>query len=91
MRGVRGQGEVDLRAEVREWVESLTDRRLQIWARLRLAAERAVDLAEEFGYRDGSGVLRVAQRLKQRSLEDKSLARKLAGIRKRINLASVKS
>lgn len=91
IRWKRYEGDIVLRAEVREFVESLTERRLQIWARLRLAAERAVDLAKEFDYRDGSGVLRVAQRLEKRSLEDKKLARELAEIRKRIKLAIVKS
>lgn len=83
-------GDLAVRAKVCECVASIADKRLQIWARLRLAAERAVDLSREYGYRDGSGVLRVAQRLEHRSRGDKQLARQLSGIRKKMELANVK-
>lgn len=40
-------------------VKTITDQRIQIWARRRLAGERGIDLAKEFGCHDGSGVLRT--------------------------------
>jgi hypothetical protein len=36
-----------------------TDRRVQIWARVRLGGERLVDVAARYGFRDGSGVYHV--------------------------------
>jgi len=80
-----------VRLKVNECVESIEDQRIKIWARLRLAAERAVDLGKEFGYQDGSGVLRVAQRLEHRSREDGKLARQLSRIRRKVKLANIKS
>ncbi len=67
--------------ERREWVERLLrkekDRRFQIWARVRLGGERSVDVASRYGFRDGSGVRRVIQRLEARGQTDPSVAAKL--------------
>jgi len=57
------------------------DRRVQIWARVRLAGQRLVDVAREYGYADGSGVHRVLQRLESRAAEDRSLAAKLGRLK----------
>ena len=39
------------------------------------------DLAQEFGYRDGSGVLQVVKRLEARAVADKAIARQMRGLR----------
>ena len=50
-----------------------TDRRAQIWARVRLGGERLVDVAARYGFRDGSGVYRVVKRLEALGQEDVSM------------------
>jgi putative transposase len=62
---------------VREMVNGEADWRLQIWARLRLGGERGVDVAREYGYRDGSGVALVVRRLEKAASRDTILAEKL--------------
>ncbi len=42
-----------------------TDARVRIWMSVQLGGERAADLAWELGYPDGSGILRVIQRLER--------------------------
>jgi REP element-mobilizing transposase RayT len=60
-------------------VEHETDRRVAIWIwlRVRLGGERMTELAADYGYRDGSGVHRVLQRLKEKAQHDRSLSRYL--------------
>lgn len=69
------------RHERRKLVEQLlqqeTDRRIHIWAHVRLAGERMVDVATQFGFSDGSGVHRVVKRLEAMGNEDASLGLKL--------------
>jgi putative transposase len=76
------------RAERQESVEKLlqgeTDRRVQIWARVRLGGERLVDVAARYGFHDGSGVHRVVQRLEARRTEDKSTGQKLKRLEMRM-------
>ncbi len=55
-------------------VEQETDRRVAIWLRVRLGGER---MTEDYGYRNGSGVRRVLQRLEEKAQHDRSLARHL--------------
>jgi REP element-mobilizing transposase RayT len=61
--------------------EGEPDRRVQLWLRAKLGGERRTDLAREFGYRDGSGVLQVVKRLETRSGTDKALARRVRQLR----------
>jgi hypothetical protein len=61
------------------------DRRVQVWARVRVGGERRVDVARDYGYRDGSGVTQLIKRLETEAAQDPSLARKLD------NLSCVKS
>jgi hypothetical protein len=61
--------------------EDEPDRRVQLWLRAKLGGERMTDLAREFGYRDGSGVLQVVKRLEARSAVDKAAARQLRELR----------
>ncbi len=73
----RRAGQTERRERVERLLEKETDRRFQIWARVRLAGERSVDVASRYGFRDGSGVRRVVQRLETRAQEDSSIASKL--------------
>ena len=57
---------------VRALVAHEPDRRVQIWARVALGGERKVDVAKDFGYRDGSGVLQVVKRLERTAFDDPS-------------------
>jgi REP element-mobilizing transposase RayT len=58
-------------------VEVETDRRIQIWLRVRLGGERMTEVARVFGYRDGSGVHRVVSRLEAQARSKPALAKKL--------------
>jgi len=65
------------------------DRRVRIWAQVVPAGERKVDVAQEFGYRNGSGVLHVGKRLEQSARSDHALARNLSKMKG--NVSSVES
>ena len=74
-------------------IESLVaeeaDRRVAIWLRVRLGGERMTTVAGDYGYRDGSGVHRVVQRLEKKAEDDQALARRLKALAKHVS--SVKS
>ena len=72
-------------------VEQETDRRVAIciWRRVRLGGERMTEVAADYGYRDGSGVHRVLQRLDEKAQHDHSLARHLKKLAEQ--MSSVKS
>ena len=70
-------------------VSEESDRRVAIWLRVRLSGERMTSVAADYGYRDGSGVHRVVQRLEQRAQVDRALARHLKGLAEEVS--SVKS
>lgn len=75
--------------QVSQLIESLvsqeSDRRVAIWLRVRLGGEQMTTVAAEYGYRDGSGVHRVVQRLEKRAEEDRVLARRLKALTKRVS------
>jgi hypothetical protein len=81
------------RAELSTLIEQLVkdepDVRLQIWLRVRLGGERLVDVAESFGYSNGSAVHQVIQRLEKKCHQDRALAQKLAVLKAAVS--SVKS
>jgi hypothetical protein len=70
-------------------VEHETDRRVAIWLRVRLGGERMTKVAKDYGYRDGSGVHRVLQRLEEKAQHDRSLVRPLNKLAEQ--MSSVKS
>ena len=76
---------------VRRMAAGEADRRLVIWMRVRLAGERPVDLAREYGYADGSGVLRVVQRVDRTAGRTPSLRNRLATARKNVSVSIVES
>ena len=57
------------------------DERVRLWVRVALGGERMTELAREFGYRDGSGVLQVVKRLEARAKDDAPLRRTLRRLR----------
>ena len=70
---------------VHSLVEQETDRRVAIWLRVRLGGERMTEVAEDYGYRDGSGVHRVLQRLEKKAHHDRSLARHLKKLAEQVS------
>ncbi len=81
-RWLKRQGMAQARSRAAKLLVGETDRRIRIWARVTLCGERMSDLAVEFGYSDGSGVLRVVQRLEARAAKEKALGRKLSDLRR---------
>ncbi|MBN1342994.1 MAG: transposase [Phycisphaerae bacterium] len=80
-----------VRRQVVDMVDRETDARVRIWMRVQLGGERSADLARELGYADGSGILRVIQRLESRARQDADLAARLEATRRRVEMSSVKS
>ena len=56
------------------------DRRVTIWLRVRMGGERMTRVAADYGYRDGSGIHRVVQRLEEKAKTDRTLARHLKAL-----------
>ena len=78
-----------LRERVRGWVAAEPDARVRIWARVKLGGERPVEVAEEFGYRNQSGVGQVVKRVEQYAQRDAALQTKLQRLKE--NLCNVES
>ena len=57
-----------------------TDRRIAIWLQVRHGGRRMTEVAKLYGYRDGSGVHRVVQRLEARAKQDRPLGRQLQAL-----------
>ena len=79
----RRQAMKAVQVRVRELVKREADDRVKIWARIRLGGERGVDVAREYGYRDGAGVAHVVRRLEKAAKTNRVLARKLAGLKQK--------
>jgi len=71
--------------------EREADWRIGIWLRVRPAGQRPADIARELGYADGSGVLRVVQRLDRAAGENRSLRKRLDSARDSIGMPKGKS
>jgi hypothetical protein len=65
----------------------------QIWARVILGGERRVDLAREYGYRDGSAITQMLKRLQRSAQTDPDLQTQMNRLQKECAtyLSSVKS
>ncbi len=83
--------EHSVRRQVGEMLTNETEARVRIWMRVQLGGERAADLARELGYSDGSGILRVIQRLERQAGKDTSLAGKLKAARRQLAMSGIKS
>jgi hypothetical protein len=55
-------------------VADQADPGIAMWLKVRHGARRMTEVAKEYGYRDGSGVHRVIQRLEARANSDRQLA-----------------
>ncbi len=62
-----------------------SDRRVAIWLRVRLGGERMTTVAAAYGYRDGSGIRRVVQRLEKKAKDDQAFARRLKALAKHVS------
>lgn len=84
----RHAGQMERLRSVERLLQNETDRRFQIWARVRLGGERSVDVAVRYGFRDGSGVCRVVQRLEALGEEDTSVGLRLRRLRELVRRAN---
>jgi len=75
------QGAKEWQTRVRGLLVGETDDRVVIWARVRLGGERGVDVAREYGYRDGAGVSLLVKRLESAAQRDRKLGAKLATLK----------
>jgi putative transposase len=80
----------DMKNEVARLLESEKDKRIQIWVRVRIAGEHLVDVGKDFGYKDGSGVLKTVKRLEEKAKQDQETRKRLSQIESYF-LSSVKS
>jgi putative transposase len=92
--GSKGQEEIAWtrrmgRAERLRQVEQLLlgeeDRRIQIWARVRLGGQRSIDVASQYRFRDGSGIHRVVTRLEALAERDIRIGSRLKELSSRID------
>jgi REP element-mobilizing transposase RayT len=71
--------------EIQKWLlkkeNKEKDDRVRVWMRVRLGGQKKVEVAREFGYKDGSAVIHVVNRLERIATKDKKLNRKLARLR----------
>ena len=60
------------------------ERAWQLWVRVRLGAERRVDAARAYGYKDGSAITHVLKRLEAEARPRSSAATRMAELRRRM-------
>ena len=75
-----------LEAQVRKMVARQKDPKLKLWIRVRLGGEKLIDLAQEEGYRDGSGVYQVVTRLEKVAQVNRRLNGELEKLRKNVSI-----
>ncbi|MDZ4815919.1 MAG: transposase [Verrucomicrobiota bacterium] len=51
-----------------------------IWMRVRLAGERPIDVARDYGYADGSGIVQCIKRIEKKALNDQELKQYLLSL-----------
>ena len=69
------------RQKVAKLLAKEPDEQMKIWIRVELGGEKMAAVGRELGYRDGSGVHRVVQRLNQRAEQDKKLRSQMLQLR----------
>jgi REP element-mobilizing transposase RayT len=84
LRWLKRDNDAAARKRVADLIGREGDRRVRIWARVRLAGEPLVAIARELGYADGTGVLRVVQRLDAASETDRNLRQTLERLKKAV-------
>jgi len=58
-----------------------SERAWQVWVRVRLGAERRIDVARAYRYRDGSAVSHVIRRLEALAAMQTALTKRMARLR----------
>jgi hypothetical protein len=74
LRWSRREGAEAVARQIDRLVADQADLRIAIWLKVRNGGRRMTEVAKEHGYRDGSGVHRVIQRLEARANSDRQLA-----------------
>lgn len=67
----------DTRAKVAARLAKEEDKRIKMWMRVRLCGERQVEVAKDYGYKDGSGVLQIIKRLERQANKENQLKKKM--------------
>lgn len=80
------QGQQEVQAVIQELLRLENDPKIQLWIRIRLGGQRQAHIAQEQGYRDGSGVFRVVNRLESVASQNKELGRKLEGLKRKMSI-----
>ena len=73
--------------------EAETERRWQVWIRVRLGSERRIDVARAYGYKDGSAISQIIKRLEAEAAVRRELAARIARLQAAFEqqMSSVKS
>jgi hypothetical protein len=66
--------------EIERLAAAQYDQPIAIWLHVRHGGRRMTELAQRFGYRDGSGIHRMVKRLEARAAEDPQLDRTLRSL-----------
>ena len=82
LRWTRRENAAEMITRVTTLIEHERDKRVRLWARVRLAGEPLAGLARSAGYADASGVHQVVVRLEARAKEDPELKAKLERLKK---------
>jgi hypothetical protein len=80
IRWSRRVGAETISAEVERLAAAQSDRRIAIWLHVRHGGWRMTEMVRRFGYRDGSGIHRVVERLEARASDEPTLARTLRSL-----------
>ena len=70
-----------IRADARILAAQQPERRWRAWVLARLGGERNIDIAHELGYRDGSAITHLLNRLENQASKDPVFARRQASLR----------
>jgi REP element-mobilizing transposase RayT len=89
-RAERGEHRV---AAAQALAEAETERRWQVWIRVRLGSERRIDVARAYGYKDGSAISQIIKRLEAEAAVRRELAARIARLQAAFEqqMSSVKS
>ena len=86
LKWARTMGQEETRRRLTHLLADEPDSRIRTWARVMIGGERLTDLARELGYSDGSGILRVCQRLEAAAKESRDLRRRMDAIREEMSI-----
>jgi len=89
----RAESDAVRQEAVRVLAGQQAQRSWQIWVRVVLGGERRIDLAREYGYKDGSAITQILKRLQRAAQTDTILQAKMNALKTQCDkhLSSVKS